>query len=176
MKLPNAARLLAAISHKGRLQKSEKTAVRSTKESRKKVDVSHPAAPLQHNPFAVLGELDALKNIPAAPEPEKLAQASESAKEAKAPKPTVAKNSRGRLILRREKKDRGGKVVVVVSGFAELPGANSVMIADLARELKGKLGCGGSFDRREIVLQGDRCAAVCSLLEELGFQVDGVKA
>ena len=64
---------------------------------------------------------------------------------------------------------------MVVSGFAELPGANSVMIADLARELKGKLGCGGSFDRQEIVLQGDRCAAVNALLEELGFRVDGVK-
>jgi translation initiation factor 1 (eIF-1/SUI1) len=42
--------------------------------------------------------------------------------------------------------------------------------------LKGKLGCGGSFDRQEIVLQGDRCAAVNALLEELGFRVDGVKA
>jgi translation initiation factor 1 len=80
------------------------------------------------------------------------------------------------LVLRREKKDRGGKVVVVVSGFAELPGANAVMIGNLAKELKGKLGCGGSFDRQEIVLQGDRAAAVCAVLEELGFRVDGVKA
>ena len=78
--------------------------------------------------------------------------------------------------MRRETKERGGKVVVIVSGFAELPGANSVMIANLAKELKGKLGCGGSFDRQEIVLQGDRCAAVNALLEELGFRVDGVKA
>ena len=148
------------------------------KDSHKKVDVSRPAAPLQHNPFAVLGELDALKNIPAAPEPEpeKPPRSPEPVKTAKAPRPPVPKNSRGRLVLRREKKDRGGKVVVVVSGFAGLPGANSVMIANLARELKGKLGCGGSFDRHEIVLQGDRCAAVNALLEELGFRVDGVKA
>jgi translation initiation factor 1 len=145
------------------------------KESHKKVDVSRPAAPLQHNPFAVLGELDALKNISAALEQEKSARESEPGKAVKAPKPAIPKNSRGRLILRREKKDRGGNVVVVVSGFGELAGANSVMIANLARELKGKLGCGGSFDRQEIVLQGDRCAAVCSLLEELGFRVDGVK-
>ena len=148
------------------------------KESHKKVDVSRPATPLQHNPFAVLGELDALKNLAPVPEPEpeKPARAPEPVKTAKAPKPPIPKNSRGRLVLRREKKDRGGKVVVVVSGFAELPGANSVMIADLARELKGKLGCGGSFDRHEIVLQGDRAAAVNALLEELGFRVDGVKA
>lgn len=146
------------------------------KDSHKKVDVSRPAAPLQHNPFAMLGELDALKNLAPAPEPEKPQRAPEPVKAAKAPKPSIPKNSRGRLILRRETKDRGGKVVVVVSGFAELPGANSVMIANLAKELKGKLGCGGSFDRQEIVLQGDRAAAVNALLEELGFRVDGVKA
>ena len=146
------------------------------KDFHKKVDVSRPAAPLQHNPFAVLGEVDALKNLIPEPEPVKPVRAPEPSRPAKVPKPSIPKNSRGRLVLRRETKDRGGKVVVVVSGFAELPGANSVMIANLAKELKGKLGCGGSFDRQEIVLQGDRCAAVNGLLEELGFRVDGVKA
>ena len=145
------------------------------KDSRKKVDVERPAAPLQQNPFAMLGELDALKDLPPAPEPETPAPVAEPAKTAKPPKPVIPKGSRGRLILRREKKDRGGKVVVVIYGFTELPGANSVMIGNLAKELKGKLGCGGSFDRQEIVLQGDRAAAVSALLEELGFRVDGVK-
>lgn len=145
------------------------------KDFRKKVDVERPTAPLQHNPFAVLGELDALKDLAPAPEPERAAPVEEPAKPAKPPKPVIPKYSRGRLILRREKKDRGGKVVVVVYGFAELPGENSVMIGNLAKELKGKLGCGGSFDRQEIVLQGDRAAAVSALLEELGFRVDGVK-
>jgi len=155
------------------------------KESHKKVDVSRPTAPLQHNPFAMLGELDALKNLAPEPEPEKPVRIPEAGKgdghrpplqTTKPPKPVIPKNSRGRLILRREKKERGGKTVVVVYGFAELPGSNSVMIADLAKELKGKLGCGGSFDRQEIVLQGDRAAAIAALLEELGFRVDGVKA
>ena len=149
------------------------------KDFRKKVDVARPVAPLQQNVFAALDGLDALKNLPAPappplePEPDR---AAETSRPAKPPKPVYAKNSRGRLILRRETKDRGGKIVVVVSGFAELPGANAVMIANLAKELKGKLGCGGSFDRSEIVLQGDRAAAVNALLEELGFRVDGVKA
>ena len=146
------------------------------KESRPKVDVSRPAAPLQFNPFAQLDGLDALKNLAPAPEPEKPVAAIEPAKPAKAPKPEIPRNSRGRLILRKEKKDRGGKVVVVVYGFADLPGANAVMIGDLARQLKGKLGVGGSFDRHEIVLQGDRCADVCALLETLGFRVDGVRS
>jgi translation initiation factor 1 len=146
------------------------------KDSHKKVDVSRPAAPLQHNPFAVLGELEALKDLPKPePELEKSSGHRPPLQTAKTPRPAIPKNSRGRLVLRRETKDRGGKVVVVVSGFSELPGANSVMIANLAKELKGKLGCGGSFDRREIALQGDRCAAVHTLLEELGFRVDGVK-
>jgi translation initiation factor 1 len=142
------------------------------KETRKKVEVSRPAAPLQSNPFAMLGELDALKNLAPAPEPEPVPVAPSVKSPAT---PSVPKKMRGRLILRREKKDRGGKVVVVVSGFAEVPGASAVMIADLAREMKGKLGCGGSFDRQEIVLQGDRCAAVCALLEQLGFTVAGVR-
>jgi translation initiation factor 1 len=162
------------------------------KDTRKKVDVARTAPPLQHNPFAALGELDALKNLPAPREPVPVpvnlpkAEADDGSFDSaqdrrrpplqKPPKPVYAKNSRGRLVLRREKKDRGGKVVVVVAGFAELPGANAVMIANLAKELKGKLGCGGSFDRQEIVLQGDRAAAVSALLEELGFRVDGVKA
>jgi translation initiation factor 1 len=146
------------------------------KDFRKKVDVARPTAPLQQNPFAMLGELDALKNLAPAPEPVKASPPPEAVRPAKAPKPIIPKNSRGRLILRRETKDRGGKVVVVVYGFDELPGANAVMIADLAKDLKGKLGCGGSFDRREIVLQGDRCAEVSALLETLGFRVDGVKA
>jgi translation initiation factor 1 len=145
------------------------------KDPHKKVDVSRPAEPLQYNPFAVLGELDALKNIPAAPEPEPEKSPPQNSVKPGGHRPPLQK-FRGRLVLRRETKDRGGKVVVVISGFAELPGANSVMIANLAKELKGKLGCGGSFDRQEIVLQGDRCAVVNALLEELGFRVDGVKA
>jgi translation initiation factor 1 len=146
------------------------------KDIRKKVDVARPAAPLQFNPFAQLDGLDALKNLPRPPEPEPKKAASESSKPPKAAKPIIPKNSRGRLILRRETKDRGGKVVVVVYGFNDLPGANAVMIADLAKDLKGKLGCGGSFDRQEIVLQGDRCADVCALLETLGYRVDGVRS
>jgi len=137
-------------------------------DSRKKVDVSS-AAPLQFNPFAALGEVDALKNLPAP----KTETAPNRKVENKSKDPPQKK--RGRLVLRRETKDRGGKVVVVISGFLELPGANAVMIADLARNLKGRLGCGGSFDRREIVLQGDRCAEVCAALEALGFRVDGVR-
>ncbi len=146
-----------------------------SRETRKKIDVARPAAPLSHNPFAALGELEALKNLPPAPAVTGPIPLDPLSKPTSAdPVPAAPRKMRGRLILRREKKDRGGKVVVVVSGFAEVPGASAVMIGDLAKELKGKLGCGGTFDRQEIILQGDRAAQVTALLEQLGFAVRGV--
>jgi translation initiation factor 1 len=130
---------------------------------RQKIDTSRSSVPLNSGAF---GALDALQGqLPAAAE----APPSPPAKSA------VEKPKRGRLILRREKKDRGGKTVVVVSGFAEIPGMHAAAIGDLARQLRQKLGCGGSFDRQQIVLQGDQPAKVCALLEEIGYRVDGVR-
>jgi translation initiation factor 1 len=138
-----------------------------SRETRKKIDVGGQPAPALHNPFAALSGLEALQNLPPAPEKPKAGTPAPPAK----PPP----KNRGRLVLRRETKERGGKTVVVIGGFAEgVPGASAVMIADLAKELKGKLGCGGTFDRQEITLQGDRAAAVAALLEQLGFHVRGV--
>jgi translation initiation factor 1 len=138
-----------------------------SRDSRKKIDVGAKPAPALQNPFAALAGIEALQNLPPAPEPVKPAAPEK-------PQPPPRKN-RGRLILRRETKERGGKTVVVISGFAEgVPGASAVLIADLAKELKGKLGCGGTFDRQEITLQGDRAAQVAQLLEQIGFAVRGV--
>jgi translation initiation factor 1 len=140
-----------------------------SRDNRKKIDIGSRPAPALQNPFAALAGMEALQNLPAAPEKPA------PAKPAAAPAATPPRKNRGRLILRRETKDRGGKVVVVVSGFTEgVPGASAVLIADLAKELKGKLGCGGTFDRQEIVLQGDRAAQVAQLLEQIGFAVRGV--
>jgi translation initiation factor 1 (eIF-1/SUI1) len=87
--------------------------------------------------------------------------------------------SRGRLILRRETKHRGGKAVIIVRGFAALPEfGDETRVAELAKELKQKLGCGGTVEHgdgeTEIVLQGDRAAKVAELLRAQGFRVDGV--
>jgi translation initiation factor 1 (eIF-1/SUI1) len=108
-----------------------------SRENRKKIDVGGKPAPALQNPFAALSGIEALQNLPAAPEKVK--------PEPPATPPKPAPKHRGRLVLRRETKERGGKTVVVVSGFTEgVPGASAVMIADLAKELKGKLGCGGT--------------------------------
>ena len=121
---------------------------------------------LKQNPFAQLGGVTpaptavppAPTTAPAVPEPR-----------AKA---------RGRLVLRREKKQRGGKGGVVVSGLranAHLPESE---IEALARTLRQQLGCGGSTERvpndTVIVVQGDQPARVAEVLRGVGFRVDGV--
>jgi translation initiation factor 1 (eIF-1/SUI1) len=90
-----------------------------------------------------------------------------------------AAKSRGRLVLRRETKHRGGKAVIIVRGFAQLAEfGDETRVAELAKELKQKLGCGGTVEHgdgeTEIVLQGDRAAKVAELLRGHGFRVDGV--
>jgi translation initiation factor 1 len=78
--------------------------------------------------------------------------------------------------LRRETKGRGGKTVVVISGFAALRGINEQTLHDIERQLKARLGCGGSVDsdKREVLIQGDRPEAVTELLRALGYEVAGV--
>ena len=91
-----------------------------------------------------------------------------------APKAAEAKKSRGRLILRRETKHRGGKTVVIVAGFAQLPGISDRELEELLQLLKQRLGCGGAVLARELLLQGDRPAQLAALLRDQGFRVDGV--
>lgn len=116
-----------------------------------------PASPgFKNNPFAGLKlDREAL--------PEGTAPAVEP------PKPAA---KRGRLILRRETKHRGGKAVIIVRG---VPDAE---VDALAKQLKQKLGCGGTVERDaaepEIVLQGDQPAKVAEWLRAEGFRVDGV--
>jgi translation initiation factor 1 len=119
---------------------------------------------LKHNPFGALGGVTA-PQAPATSEPAVVA----------APAPP---KSRGRLILRREKKQRGGKTVVVVAGLRASAHLAESEIEKLAQYLKQQLGCGGAVERvtndTEIVIQGDQPARVAELLREKNFRVDGV--
>jgi translation initiation factor 1 (eIF-1/SUI1) len=120
------------------------------------------AAQLKHNPFAALAGLRAPTGEPPEPEPAKPA----------------SNKPRGRLVLRRETKHRGGKAVVVITGFGQLRDFDAAAVSDLAKRLKQALGCGGTVeengDATEIVLQGDRAAKVAELLRAQNFRVDGV--
>jgi translation initiation factor 1 (eIF-1/SUI1) len=135
--------------------------------SKNKPKPAAPAAALKHNPFASLSvERDAL---PAGEAP------APAVEDKPGPRPG---SSRGRLVLRRETKHRGGKAVIIVRGFAALRGFSEADVEALAKELKQKLGCGGTVEQEagetEIVLQGDRAAKVAELLRAQGFRVDGV--
>ena len=83
---------------------------------------------------------------------------------------------RGRLLLRRETKQRGGKTAVIVTGFETIADLRAGEIEAIARELKQSLACGGTVEENSIVLQGDGPARVAELLRARGFRVGGVTA
>lgn len=86
------------------------------------------------------------------------------------PKATAA--APGRVVLRKEKAHRGGKSVIVVSGFHD--GISADEIADYAKEARRQLGCGGTVREREAEFQGDHPEAVRRFFESRGFRVAGI--
>lgn len=57
----------------------------------------------------------------------------------------------GKLVLRREKKGRGGKTVTVIAGL----GWRARQLEELARTLRKAFGCGSSVEGDTVILQGD---------------------
>lgn len=81
---------------------------------------------------------------------------------------TSAPEALGRLVLRREKKGRGGKVVTTVEGAPEDE------VKALAREIGKALGCGASADAEGfIVVQGDQRDRLRPWLAARGADVRG---
>lgn len=71
-----------------------------------------------------------------------------------------------KLRIRLETKHRAGKKASIVSGFQ---GSNSELEI-LAKQLKTKLGVGGTVKDGEIIIQGDYVAKLKDLLIQLGFK------
>ena len=67
-----------------------------------------------------------------------------------------------RVRVRFERKGRRGKTVTVVSG---LPATRT---GELLAELKRQLGCGGTLEAEDVVLQGDQVEQVRRWLERRG--------
>ncbi len=79
----------------------------------------------------------------------------------------------GRVALRRETAQRGGKTVIVINDFAtHLPGS---VIDSVAKKVRVACGCGGTVKGRTIEMQGDQPAKIRAVLEAEGFQVAGVR-
>jgi translation initiation factor 1 len=70
------------------------------------------------------------------------------------------------LRVRIDKKNRGGKVVTIVSGFI---GSNDDF-KELAKMLKNGCGVGGSAKDGDILIQGNFCDRVVNLLIEMGYK------
>ena len=74
-----------------------------------------------------------------------------------------------RIKLTTDKK-RYGKIVTIVTGFE-----NSIDIKKIAKALKNKLACGGTFKGNMIELQGDHRKKVKEALVLLGFDADSIE-
>jgi len=75
--------------------------------------------------------------------------------------------SRGRVDIRRETGNRGGKTVTVIDGFVGigLPEKES-----LAKKMRNACGCGGTVKDGAIEIQGDQREKIAAILSEAGFR------
>jgi translation initiation factor 1 len=124
----------------------------------KRISTSGPQGGL--NPAFAGLQLDGLPAGPACVPPEPPGQTRAAAKP-------------GRVVLRREKAQRGGKTVILVDGFG--PQHTEAAIEMLAKRLRASCGCGGTVRSRVVEVQGDQASRVRSFLEDEGFQVAGEK-
>lgn len=112
---------------------------------------------LGQNPFAGLTSAG-LPSGPPAPTP-----SSGGAAKAKA----VPEKNRGRVDVRRETGNRGGKTVTVVTGFI---GIGLPEKEQLAKKMRAACGCGGTVKDGQIEIQGDQRETVAKILAEAGFR------
>ena len=128
-------------------------------EPKKRIDTQSSAQPL-----AGLGAAFSGIELPGLPEgPESVP----------AKNPALPTWKMGRVVLRRETAQRGGKTVIVIHDFAtHLPQS---VIESIAKKVRSACGCGGTVKERRIEIQGDQAAKIRAVLEGEGFQVAGVK-
>ncbi len=78
-----------------------------------------------------------------------------------------AKKSDGIVRIMRDRKQRGGKTVTVITGVP----ASDEALTGLAQQLKKLCGSGGTVKDGTIEIQGDHCDKVQTKLTEMGYKV-----
>lgn len=71
-----------------------------------------------------------------------------------------------KVIVRLDRKGRGGKSVTVIEGLK----LRRVELESLLKGLKTLLGTGGTAKDSVLEIQGDHCAALMSKLHEMGYR------
>ena len=84
--------------------------------------------------------------------------------------PEITASSKNKITLHVlvEKKGRGGKTATIIEGLSQLPLEE---VESLAKEIKKKLGTGGSWREEEILIQGNRLNDVVLFLKQKGYIV-----
>lgn len=80
---------------------------------------------------------------------------------------TTTKKSDGIVRVMRDRKQRGGKTVTLITG---VPGDDETLTT-LAQQLKKLCGSGGTVKEGNIEIQGDHCDKVQAKLTALGYKV-----
>jgi translation initiation factor 1 len=73
--------------------------------------------------------------------------------------------SQQKVTVRLDRKGRGGKSVTVIEGL-QMPQKEREA---LLKQLKSKLGTGGTLKDTSLEIQGDHCDALMAALEKLGY-------
>ncbi len=77
------------------------------------------------------------------------------------------KKSDGIVRIMRDRKQRGGKTVTVITGVS----ASEEALTVLAQQLKKLCGSGGTVKDGTIEIQGDHCDKIQAKLTEMGYKV-----
>ena len=114
-----------------------------------------------HNPFAALAKLTGVPAPEAASEPVPASPPAQQPAQQQPAGKTIPK-----VVVRMERKGRGGKEVTVLEQLNLAPIARERWL----KELKAALGCGGVIEGNDIVLQGDHRKRLPAVLAKKGVK------
>ena len=120
-----------------------------------RIDTSSPSE-LRNNPFGALASAlgDVPEAMPSEEAPSPVGQVDEGQEQL----------LRGKIVVRRQKKGRGGRTATLIEGIA----LDAVRLQELTGQLKKSLACGGTLEGSTIVLTGAQTERVRDWLQAHG--------